>query len=173
MLLPLRLDRKALAETLFLSCLRSLLLSFFPSSLASNLSSSSISSSSLRMRWAWDMWSWELSLSSLPTLLCLIELSNWEIFSSTMGSAGGCDARARWDEGCREWPMLAVCLCCWMICCCCFCWAWALAKACCWCIPGHRRPTLLVWVGRTEVGRPLFAGATVLGSTKAFDARSG
>ena len=48
--LPFRRERNALAETLFLSWRRSLLLNFFPSSLASNLSSSSISSSSFLIR---------------------------------------------------------------------------------------------------------------------------
>src|SRR4051812_20490945 len=71
---PLRRERKARAETLFLSCRRSLLLSFLPSSLASRRSSSSISSSSFLRRATLGKLpvGVDVSSSADTTLFCLI-----------------------------------------------------------------------------------------------------
>lgn len=75
---PFLLKRKARAETLFRSCLRSLLLSFLPSSLASSFLSLSISSSSFWTWWAWAIMLTFCMLDSFSTLVvtlpCLIEL---------------------------------------------------------------------------------------------------
>ena len=92
---PFLLDRKALAETLFLSWRRSLLLSFLPSSLASNLSSSSMSSSSFLILAICGNSPLALGVAASSscedaTLLCLIWLSKREILSSTIGSVDGC-----------------------------------------------------------------------------------
>lgn len=88
---PFLLDRKALAETLFLSWRRSLLLSFFPSSLANNLSSSSMSSSSFLILAICGTSPFAQGVAASSScedamLSCLIWVSKRDILSSTIGS---------------------------------------------------------------------------------------